>query len=120
MNVFGQQTTTNNEFINSSQYSISIARGCDAIEAMALFLSTTLAFPMNWKRKLLGIASGIGILFVLNLIRIVTLFFAGTYKPDIFEVLHVQIWPVIIILIATLLWIVIIRKSKRKETGNAK
>ena len=114
LNLFGQNTTSEFGIIHSPQVSISISRGCDAIEAMALFVSMTLAFPMKWKNKLIGIAFGIALLFIINLIRIVSLFFSMLYQPKIFDVLHAQFWPVLIIIISTILWLIIMRTQKRK------
>ncbi len=119
LNVLGQQSITYGEVISSAKYSISISRGCDAIEAMALFLATTLAFPLGWLMKLKGLLIGIVVLFFLNIIRIVSLFFIGIYFPDIFEMMHAQVWPVIIIIFATSLWILIIRSDKKTKKADA-
>lgn len=119
LNLMGQDTSSNGELLSSPLFSINVSRGCDAIEAMALFVSTTLAFPMSWRIKIIGIMNGIILLFVLNLIRIITLFIAGIYKPNLFEILHVQIWPTIIIIIACLLWILLIKWNVRNKQ-NAK
>jgi exosortase/archaeosortase family protein len=116
LNLLRQHTHIDGSNIYSPFYAISVSKGCDAIEAMALFLSTTLAFPMKWKTKVKGIIGGIGLLFFINLIRIVTLFFAGAYYPSTFEILHAQIWPVVIIILATGLWIFLIRFDSRKKS----
>lgn len=119
LNLLNQHTQIDGSNIYSPFYAISVSKGCDAIEAMALFLSTTLAFPMNWKTKIKGIIGGISLLFLINLARIVTLFFAGAYFPNTFEILHAQIWPVIIIILATGLWIFLIRFDSRKNSNAA-
>lgn len=115
LNFFGQDTTSNGELLSSQLFSINVSRGCDAIEAMALFVSTTLAFPMSWRIKIIGILNGIILLFVLNLIRIITLFISGIYKPSIFEILHVQIWPTIIIIFACGLWLLLVKRNIRNK-----
>jgi len=119
LNLFGQHTETNREVISSASYSISISKGCDAIEAIALFLATTLAFPLSWRVKFRGLIIGVSVLFFLNIIRIVSLFFIGLYFPNIFEMMHVQIWPVIIIIFATVLWVLIIRSDIKNKKANA-
>jgi exosortase/archaeosortase family protein len=114
LNLMGQKTTAYFEMIISPLLSISIARGCDAVEAMALFVSTTLAFPMNWKRKIIGLFTGLILLFIINIVRIVSLYFIGIHSKSYFETMHAQVWPVIIIIFATLIWVMIIRNEKRK------
>jgi exosortase/archaeosortase family protein len=119
LNVFGFQTQANNSTVYSSFYSVDISRGCDAIEAMALFLATTLSFPMSLKSKITGLFAGVSILFILNIIRIVTLFWAGLYFPSFFETLHVQLWPILIILCSLFLWIQLVRMDRRKKHNGA-
>jgi len=46
-------TTAVKERVTSSSFSISIAKGCDAMEAMALYASALLTFPAKWKLNLL-------------------------------------------------------------------
>ncbi|HNW75088.1 MAG TPA: archaeosortase/exosortase family protein, partial [Bacteroidales bacterium] len=105
LNIFGMQTKAVNEILSSPAYSISIARGCDAIEAMALFASALLAFPSGWIRKIAGLLIGLLILFSLNILRIVSLFLTGIHYPKAFEFMHVEFWQVAFILFAVGLWI---------------
>jgi exosortase H (IPTLxxWG-CTERM-specific) len=109
LNLFGQQTQAFSETIFSQSFSISIARGCDAIEAMGLFSCALLAFPARWKAKVTGLIIGIVLLFVLNIIRIVSLFLAGVYYPSLFDMIHLEVWQVIFILIALVLWMIWLR-----------
>ena len=53
LNIFGMGTTAVKERVTSSSFSISIAKGCDAMEAMALYASALLTFPAKWKLNLL-------------------------------------------------------------------
>jgi exosortase H (IPTLxxWG-CTERM-specific) len=117
LNIFGQQTLVSGPVIGSSKFSISIERGCDAVEAMALFSAALLSYPARWKDKLIGLLAGIVILFLLNLVRIVTLFLTGIYAPKLFQVMHIEIWEALFILFAVALWIFWIRWTI-KNTAN--
>jgi exosortase H (IPTLxxWG-CTERM-specific) len=118
LNLFGMHTVAVKENITSSAFSVCIANGCDAVEAMALFSSALLSFPAKWKYKLVGFFVGIAVMMSLNIIRIVSLFFTGIYFPKAFELMHVEVWQVLFILIAIGLWIFWI-KWTRKETPHA-
>lgn len=118
LNILGMQTVANKETISSAAYSISIARGCDALEAMALFASALLTFPARWKHKLIGFFGGIALLFSLNIVRVVSLYLVGLYYPKAFEFMHVEAWQVIFIIFAIGIWIFWIRWS-RKEAPHA-
>lgn len=119
LNLVGVKTVANKEMINSPAFSISIARGCDALEAMALFASALLSFPAKWHYKLIGFFAGIAILFLLNIVRVVSLFLTGLYFPKAFEFMHVEVWQAIFIIFAIGLWIFWI-KWARKGVSNAK
>lgn len=102
--VFGQETHSAGDSITSPFYSISVAKGCDGIEAMAVFVLALLTFPMPWRNKIFGIAAGIAILFLINIVRIITLFLIGAYYPARMEVMHAEIWPAVFIISAVGLW----------------
>lgn len=116
LNLLGQQTLASNQVVVSPRFSISVSRGCDAIEAMALFGAAMLAFPFKWTKKLTGLFIGIIVLFVLNLVRIISLFLTGVYAPRAFEIMHVEVWQVVFIFIALALWIFWIRMSLKQKT----
>ncbi|MDP1622591.1 MAG: archaeosortase/exosortase family protein [Bacteroidales bacterium] len=120
LNIFGMGTTTVNGTISSARFSVNIARGCDAMEAMALFASALLTFPARWNYKLIGFFSGIALLFSLNILRVVSLFLTGIYFPKAFEIMHVEVWQVLFIIFAIGLFIFWIRWTRKGVTDVAK
>ena len=113
LNIFGMKTLAIKESISSTSFSVSIAKGCDAMEAMALFASALLAFPAGWKYKLTGFFAGIAMLFTLNIGRIISLFITGLYYPKAFEIMHVEVWQVLFIIFALGLWIFWIKWTRK-------
>ncbi|MEI7660565.1 MAG: exosortase H [Bacteroidota bacterium] len=120
LNIFGMKTTVTKEVIASTFFSISIARGCDGMEAMALFATAILAFPSAWKFKIMGVLAGVALLFMLNIVRIISLFYIGLKYPKIFEFMHVEVWQAIFIIVAIGLWIFWIKWSRREVRDAAK
>lgn len=104
LNIFHQQTTSFHDAVNSPFFAIKINRGCDAIEATALFVAALLAFPAKWNNKMTGIIKGVFLIFCLNLIRIVSLFLVGRYHPQYFDFVHVEVWQIIFIIFSLGLW----------------
>lgn len=99
LNLFGAQTQViNQSTIQSSIFSINIKRGCDAVEAIALFTAAILAFPTTWSKKLIGILGGGFVLFMLNIIRIDSLYWIGTKSKFWFDIMHYDIWQFLFIL----------------------
>lgn len=120
LNLFGADTIASSQVITSPRFTVSIARGCDALEAMALFTAAMLTFPARWKHKLIGLGGGLAALFVLNVVRIVSLYLTGLWFPKAFEFMHVEVWQVIFILVAIGLWIFWIRWTGKERAGNEK
>lgn len=116
LNTLGQKTTAVAENIYSAAFNISVKRGCDGVEAMALFAAALLAYPAAWKLKAKNLLIGISLLFCLNIIRIVSLFMIGVYKPQYFETFHIEVWQVIFILVAVTMWIIMLSRSSKAKS----
>ncbi len=87
------------------RYALSIERGCDAIEPSALFCAGVLAFPASLLSKLPGMLIGTLCLMVLNIFRIVSLFYIGVYFPRAFDIMHVDVWQALFVFLAILFWV---------------
>ncbi len=89
------------------RFPLVIVRSCDAGEAMALLVAAVLAFPVTWPRRLLGLVAGTTAVFVANVVRICSLYFIGLRRPDLFDVAHHDVLPMLIIgasVFAFLVW----------------
>ncbi len=106
LNIFGFGTTIKSNIISGSDQVLSIQRGCDGIEPIALFTIGVLLVPFSMKTKLPGIAFGIISLSLLNIIRIIGLFIIKLYQPQLFDPLHIHGGYSIFIIVTVLLWIV--------------
>lgn len=111
----GQGTRASSESIFSSDFSIQIKKGCDAIAPMILYTLSIIFFPVKWKFKPKGILVGIALLFALNIVRIVTLYLTGKYIPSIFDMMHTDIWQILFIVFTLYLWLVWLRKVNEQE-----
>ena len=99
LNIFGQETHADLNSIYSEPFDLSIAAGCDALTPITIFASVVLAFPATTKQKLTGAGLGIAFLLIINLVRIVALYFVGRYYHDWFEFMHVEFFQFLFILL---------------------
>lgn len=97
----------------TSSFTMSVESGCDALQAMAIVVIGVIAFPSTGGRKLLGVLGGVGLLYVLNIVRVASLFWTGVHAPAWFETMHTDIWPTAIVGSAVLAWVVWARWSMR-------
>ena len=100
----GHDIAVRDQQISSPEFSVRIVRGCDGMEVTALFVAAVIALPARWWRKLVGVAGGVVLLGVINVVRIVTLFYVGIHLPDKFDLMHYGVWQALIVAWAILLW----------------
>ncbi|MCU7838806.1 MAG: exosortase H [Candidatus Thiodiazotropha sp. (ex Troendleina suluensis)] len=91
-----------------SGFAVSIEAGCNGVEATIVLIAAMLAFPAAGHMKLVGIATGFVAIQVMNLMRIISLFYLGQWSQTAFEWAHLYIWQSLIILdvlIVFLIWL---------------
>ena len=102
--------------IGGGCFAVDMHNGCNGLEASLFLLAAVLAFPATLRMRLAGVVLGAAIVQLANLIRIVTLYLIGCYRPAWFEAFHLQIWQTIIFATAVgffLLW------TRRATTADA-
>jgi exosortase/archaeosortase family protein len=104
LNALGEQAIASGAQISSSKFTVTIARGCDGLPPIALFVAALGAFPAPWILRLPALLVCVPILAAFNLVRIVSLYFVGAYYPDLFHVMHVDVWQVLYILFGVVLF----------------
>ncbi len=105
LNILGYGVTATGELLSSNAFSVSIEEGCDAIAPAILYAVSVAIFPIAWKTRWKGILFGLLAIFILNIIRIVTLFLTGIHVPSLFEFMHVDFWQAIFIVFTVGIWI---------------
>jgi exosortase/archaeosortase family protein len=108
------------------RYSLRIVRGCDAIDAQILLVAAVLASSSHsWPHRLWGAAVGFLVITVANVVRICSLYYAGSYLPAYFDFFHHEVWPLLLIVIAVVAFVVWSRsapgfgKSQGRPAGAA-
>ncbi|MDH3892411.1 MAG: exosortase H [candidate division Zixibacteria bacterium] len=117
MNIFGAGARVMGNSLMTSDYSINVVDGCNGIYATAILVSGIIAYPSRLKAKAWGIPVGVAAVFVLNLGRVISLFYLGRSYPNIFNEVHVYVWQPIIILWAIFVWHFWSRWAAEKETA---
>ena len=102
---------------NSTGFGVRIERGCNGVEAVIILFAAIFAFPAPFKYKMLGFVIGFFAIQLLNLVRIVSLFYLGQWNQVAFEWFHLYLWQALIILDAMVVWLVWLKKMPRTEIG---
>ena len=119
LSMLGQETTCVGAVISGSRFAVTIGRGCDAVDPSAVFVAAVFAFPASLRSKLPGAIAGTLLLVVLNLARIVGLFFTGVYYPRLFDTMHHDVGQALFIFLALALWILWAAWATRKTDAPA-
>jgi exosortase H (IPTLxxWG-CTERM-specific) len=96
-------------FSATNGFAVTILAGCNGLEAMIVLSAAVLAYPAPWKHRLVGLAAGSVAIGLLNLVRIVSLFYIGQWNRTAFEWAHLYVWQVLIMLDALIVWLVWLR-----------
>lgn len=81
---------------------LNIRNGCEGTEVLFILAAAFVAARMRWRTRLVGFFGGLALLFVLNQIRIVVLFYAFRSDHHLFDLLHTTIAPLFMILLVFL------------------
>ena len=90
-------------------FAISIEAGCNGVEAAIVLISAMLAFPAPWKHRAIGILAGLLAVQLLNVVRVISLFYLGQWSTHAFEWAHLYVWQGLIMLDVLIVWLVWIR-----------
>ena len=92
-----------------SGFGVRIERGCNGVEALIILFAAIFSFPAPFKNKIIGFVIGFFAIQVLNLIRIISLFYLGQWNQVAFEWFHLYLWQALIILDALVVWLIWLR-----------
>ncbi len=98
--------TAVNTRIQAAGGGINISNGCEGTEALFLLLAAIIACPYAWRVRCMGLLMGASLIFALNQIRIVTLFYAYRHDRALFDLLHHNVAPLALIAAASLFFLV--------------
>ena len=110
LGILGAQIEVDGTLITSADFMMRIGHECTAIVPAVILLCATIAYPSRIRDKLLCLAIGLPVLFVLNLVRTVTLYYIGRSIPDFFDIAHFVVWQSAMILAVIVLWLLWVGK----------
>ncbi|NLV41458.1 MAG: archaeosortase/exosortase family protein [Candidatus Hydrogenedentes bacterium] len=80
---------------------------CGAIEVMAIFLAAVLAFPATWRKKAVGLAAGVPLMYSVNIFRLSFLGVVGALDTEHkwFKFAHEYVWQAVYIVFVVAVWL---------------
>jgi exosortase H (IPTLxxWG-CTERM-specific) len=105
LNALSENVSVSGTQIRAAGFSVDVENGCNGVETALLFGSAVLAFPSSWRAKLVGLALGFLAIQILNLVRVVTLFWIGHHRPALFSAAHTVLWQSAVVIAGVLLFL---------------
>jgi len=88
---------------------VKIMPGCNGVEAMICLAAAIIAFTSTWMQKIIGLIAGFIAIQLLNIVRIISLFYLLQWNKEWFEWAHLYVWQALIILDALIIFILWVR-----------
>jgi archaeosortase B (VPXXXP-CTERM-specific) len=115
LNLTGRGVEVKDTVVSNSIFAFQIVDLCTAVMPMLILTAAILAYPSRIREKLFGLLVGLPGIFIVNQVRLVSLFFIGAYLPGIFETAHLLVWQSLMILLAIGLWLIWVYKYVRSS-----
>lgn len=89
----------------SNEFRVDVAPACSGAVPSMIYLAAVLAYPAGLRAKALGGLLGLGIIFAVNLLRVVGLFLIGLFAPAYFHDTHVYLAQALVVAVAVSTWL---------------
>ena len=94
---------------------VSIEAGCNGVEACLILLAAMSAYPANWRLKIVGVVLGCLAVQLVNVVRVISLFYLAGWNAEVFEFAHRYLWQALIMLDVLVVWLIWIRQVARRD-----
>ena len=95
-------------------FAVEVQNGCNAVNVTILLWAAIATYPARWTTKVGGLLYGTVAIHVVNLLRVISLYYLGQYNRDWFDFAHMYLWESLIVLdtLAVFwIWASVVRKS---------
>lgn len=91
--------------LGSGNFEVDVSPACSGAVPTSIYLSAVLAYPTTGRARLIGVALGITVIHLTNLVRVCALFLVGLYAHHLFHETHVYVAQALVICVAVATWI---------------
>jgi exosortase H (IPTLxxWG-CTERM-specific) len=110
ISLLGTSVRVSQRVISGHDFTISVENNCNAIFEIGFFLAAVVAYPATWRGRLWAFSVGPPLLYAVNLLRVMALFYVGTWRPAMFDEVHLYVAQSLFILVIALLWLAWVRR----------
>jgi archaeosortase B (VPXXXP-CTERM-specific) len=115
LNILGLNPNISGPILVLEKLSIEVVVDCTGFYEMFIFMAAVLTYPAKFRKKLWGIALGLPLLYLINIMRMILITVLGNWLPQTFSFMHLYFWQVAGILIIGGMWFFWIEKVVKYE-----
>jgi exosortase/archaeosortase family protein len=91
--------------MGSGNFEVDVAPACSGAVPTSIYLAAVFAYPTSWRARGIGAAIGIGVIQLVNVVRVSALFLIGLFFQEIFHDTHVYVAQALVVCVAVALWL---------------
>ena len=96
---------------------LNVLNGCEGTDVAFLLLAALVVAPLPWRRRLAGLALGLPLVFALNQLRVLALFYAFRSDRAWFDLLHGAVAPLLLVLAVGVFFIVWLNRGPARAAA---
>jgi exosortase/archaeosortase family protein len=105
--------------LHASGGGLNILNGCEGTEALFLLLAAFCVAPISGPLRLVGFLLGSAVIFVVNQLRVLVLFYAYRADHALFDPLHAIVTPIAVVLLVCVYFYAWLSYSSRRLASAA-
>lgn len=91
--------------MGSGDFEVDVAPACSGAVPTSIYLAAVYAYPTTWRARGIGTAIGVGVIQLVNVVRVSALFLIGLFFHEIFHDTHVYVAQALVVCVAVALWL---------------
>ncbi len=106
--LFGMHPVVTGDLVSVDGFRVKIITECTALYSIVLFASFVMSVPNSMKARFTGLLLGFPILAAFNIFRVAVITTTGASYPILFEVIHVYLGQIVMIIVvcsACMIWL---------------
>jgi exosortase H (IPTLxxWG-CTERM-specific) len=113
LTIMGAQSWVAGASVGIPGFAVEIKNNCNAIYEIGLYASAVFAYPATLTQRTLGFVLGAAILYVVNLLRVLSLIGIGRYWPEGFQIAHLYLWQALFLALVAACWLIWLSRIRR-------
>ena len=90
--------------VSVGSFAVEIKNNCNAIYEAGLFAAAVWAYPAPVRAKAVGTLIGVSLLYLVNLVRVLSLLAIGVLARGWFDVAHLYVWQALFFAVVAGCW----------------